>query len=262
MTWNVWWRFGGPAWRARQDAIAAVVEAVRPDVLGLQEAWLADGRSQADEIAARLGQHAAFVPISVPPVPEPAEHPEQVGVEMGVGLVSRWPVRAVTRHVLPAQHREPPAALVATLDHPAGPLHVVVACTEWEVDRADDHLAQTRALAALLTDPGLDGDLPVVFLGDLNAGPGTPELAPLDAVATDLWSAGGGDPDAVTLSSAVPFAPLEAVKQIDRRIDHAYARPGRPGASVVAHGSVLAGTAEVDGVLPSDHWAVVTDLDV
>ncbi|MBB2923039.1 hypothetical protein [Cellulomonas cellasea] len=36
----------------------------------------------------------------------------------------------------------------------------------------------------------------------------------------------------------------------------------RPGASVVAHGSVLAGTAEVDGVLPSDRYALVTDLDV
>ncbi|WP_258726531.1 hypothetical protein [Cellulomonas sp. NS3] len=102
----------------------------------------------------------------------------------------------------------------------------------------------------------------MVLLGDLNAGPGTPEPAPLDAVATDLWTAGGGDPDAVTLSSAVPFAPLEAVKQVDRRIDHAYARPGRPGGAGVAHGSVLAGTAEVDGVLPSDHDAVVTDLEV
>jgi hypothetical protein len=44
---------------------------------------------------------------------------------------------------------------------------------------------------------------------------------------TDTWLAGGGDPAAVTLDSAVPFAPVEAVKQIDRRIDHVLARPGR-----------------------------------
>jgi hypothetical protein len=44
----------------------------------------------------------------------------------------------------------------------------------------------------------------VLVVGDLNAAPGQPELDPLLDVMTDTWIAGGGDPAAVTLDSAVP----------------------------------------------------------
>lgn len=94
---------------------------------------------------------------------------------------------------------------------------------------ADDHLAQTRALAALLLDPVLDGPLPVVLAADLNAPPDSPEMEALTEAMVDTRVAGGGDPTAVTLSTANPFAPREARRQIDRRIDYVLARPGPPG---------------------------------
>ena len=121
-------------------------------------------------------------------------------------------------------------------------------------------VAQTTALAGLVTDPALDGPLPVLLLGDLDAAPGTPELAPLTEVLVDAWVAGGGDPAAVTLSSRVPFAPVEADKQIGRRIDHLLARPGTSGSPLVVSCAFLAGHAPVDGLHPSDHSAVVVDL--
>ena len=260
MSWNVWWRFG-PSWSAREVGIEDVVQRLRPDLLGLQETWSTPGGSQADQLARVLGGHGAFVPSSIPPLPEEAESPDQVGVDLGVGLVSRWPLRQVHGHRLPARHREPPTALVATVEHPRGPLHVVVACTEWHAEFRDDHLAQVTELAAVVSDPALDGDLPVVLLADLNARPGTPEIQVLTSVATDLWDAGGGDPDAVTLSSSTPHAPLEAVRQIDRRIDYVLARTGRPGGRLTVTGSVLAGTRPVNGTFPSDHFATVSDLD-
>jgi hypothetical protein len=78
-------------------------------------------------------------------------------------------------------------------------------------------------------------------------------------VLTDTWAAGGGDPGAVTLSSALPMAPVEATKQIDRRIDHVLARPA--GALRVDR-AFLAGDRPIDGRHPSDHFAVVVDLDL
>ena len=260
MSWNVWWRFG-PSWRAREAGIQEVVRRVRPDVLGLQETWRSAGETQASLLADRLGGYGAFERSSIPPLPDPVETPDQRDVDIGVGLVSRWPLLHVRGHLLPATHREPPTALVATLDHPLGLLHVIVACTEWEPSFRDDHLAQTSALAALMCDPALDGNLPVLLLGDLNARPGTPEVDAVASVAVDLWTAGGGAQDAVTLSSSTPHAPLEAVRQIDRRIDYVFARPGHPGGSLTASGSMLAGTEPINGTFPSDHFATVSDLD-
>ena len=262
MTWNVWWRFGG-AWRDRERRIAATVRRVRPDVLGLTEAWAGEGTTQMDRLAFADGMATAFAPTSLPPLPDPPEEPSQAGIAMGVGVLSRWPILATEVHELPHPQRPgpPPTALLTTLAHPRGPLHFIVACLEWESRYAGDHLAQARALADLVADPRLDGDQPVLVTGDFNASAEASELAPLLAVATDAWPAGGGDPGAVTLSSAVPQAPLAAAKQIDRRIDHILARPGRPGAPLTVRSAFLAGEEPIEGRYPSDHFAVVADLD-
>jgi endonuclease/exonuclease/phosphatase family metal-dependent hydrolase len=263
MTWNVWWRFGG-AWREREQGIVAVLELARPDIIGLVETWADGTTTQAQLLADRLGlATAVFAPTSLPPVPVPPEEPTQAGIGMGIGLVSRWPIIATEIHDLPQTQRSgpPPTALLATVDHPRGPLRVIVSCTEWEPTYAKDQLAQSRALAALAVDPRLDGELPIVLIGDLNAAVDQPELAPLLDVMVDTWVVGGGDPGAVTLSSVVPEAPLEAVKQIDRRIDHILARPGREGAELTIRQTFVAGDRPVDGRYPSDHFAVVADLE-
>ena len=258
VTWNVFWRFGAE-WRERQPRILATLRDLAPDVVGLQESWVRDDTSQAAELAAELGMHAAVATPSLPPVPVPPETPDQAGTELGLGLLSRWPIRSVRRPALPVTRRpEAPVSLVATLDHPGGPLNVVVSCIEWEPDFRDDQLAQSAALATLLEDPALDGDHPVLLLADLNAEPGSPELRQLTDVAVDLWTAGGGDAGAVTLSSATPWAPVEATRLIDRRIDWVLARPGRRPVSVTR--AFLAGDEPVDGLYPSDHFAVVADL--
>jgi endonuclease/exonuclease/phosphatase family metal-dependent hydrolase len=257
LTWNLWWRFG-PDWRARQDAIRRTIAAADPDVLALQEVWGDQASSQAHELAGRLGYVAVFAAPSLPPPPEPPESADQEGISVGLGLLSRWPILNSRRVVLPSRHRDPaPVALVAQLEHPAGPLHVVVACLEWEPDFDDDRHAQSQALADLATDPALDGPHPVVVAGDLNAAPDSTVLAPLRHVMTDAWEAGGGSPDAVTLPSTHPCAPLEVSELIDRRIDHIFVRD--PRRQVTVTGAAVTGSA-VDGVHPSDHLAVMCDL--
>src|SRR3954470_3343495 len=200
MVWNVWWRFGGN-WREREVSIGATLEAYRPDVLGLTECWSGEGTDQPHRLAAPCGMHAAWAPSSVPAIGAYAEEP---GIDMGLGLLSRWPILAIEAHELPTTGRggPGPAALLATVDHPRGPLHVIVA-------RAEPDAAQCRALAALATDQRLDGPLPLLLLGDLHADAPQPPLAPLLDAMVDTWSAAGADPGAVTLDSALPYAPQD-----------------------------------------------------
>jgi endonuclease/exonuclease/phosphatase family metal-dependent hydrolase len=262
MTWNVWWRFGGN-WRERATGIEVTLETSQPDVAGLVEAWSGDGTTQPDVLANALGRYAAFAPTGLPPAPDPVEHADQAGAVVGLGLLSRWPILGTRTRELPHDQRggAPVTALVATLDHPRGQLHVIVACREWEPRYAGDRLAQSKALAELVMDPALDGPLPVLLIGDLNAPPDEPELAPLRDVTIDTWEAGGGDPGATTLDSLLPYAPLEATTLIDRRIDHVLVRPGRPGATVTVRGAFIAGDRPINGHYPSDHYAIGADLD-
>jgi endonuclease/exonuclease/phosphatase family metal-dependent hydrolase len=258
MSWNLWWRFGGN-WQARQGGIVSTLRDLQPDVAGLQEVWGGEGTSQAEVLADRLGMHAAFAAPSLPPPPAAPESPDQEGIQVGVAVLSCWPILQVREHRLPSANRAQPVALLATLEHPAGPLHVMASCVEWEPELAEDHLAQTRALARLLLDPGLDGPLPVLLAADLNAPPDSPEVRALTDVMVDSWVAGGGDPAAVTLSTRNPFAPREARRQIDRRIDYILARPGTAGQALSVEQAFVA-DAPVDGLPPSDHYAVIADL--
>ncbi|WP_203580350.1 hypothetical protein [Microbacterium hibisci] len=83
------------------------------------------------------------------------------------------------------------------------------------------------------------------------------EFGPLADIADDTWELGGGDPAAVTLSAAVPFAPRDATKQLDRRIDHILVSRG----SGVSARSAFTVDAPVGGVYPSDHFPVVADVE-
>ena len=77
--------------------------------------------------------------------------------------------------------------MVATLRPPAGPLHVIITCLEFEPAYNDDRIAQAETVADLATDPDLDGSLPITVAGDLNAAPNRPILRPLsDLVCREL----------------------------------------------------------------------------
>jgi endonuclease/exonuclease/phosphatase family metal-dependent hydrolase len=260
MTWNLWWRFG-PRWRDRQSGILATIERFQPDVVALQEVWGAGETTQADELATALGFSATFAAPSYPAAPEPPSVPDDEGIELGVALLSRWPIGRREVITMPARHRRwNPVILKASVAHPAGPLPVVVACLEHATTYSDDRLAQARLLADLATDPATDGPCPSLAIGDLNAASDSAVLRPLREVLIDAWPAGGGAPDAVTLPSTHPSAPLEAGPElVDQRIDHVFFRPGHEDQLVQVESVAIAGEA-VDGIYPSDHRAVVVDL--
>lgn len=260
MTWNVWWRFG-PRWRDRQPGLLATLERLRPDVVALQEVWAGDGTTQAHELADALQMHAVFASPSYPPAPEDSDVPDWAGIDLGIAVLSRWPILDQQTLVMPARHRGwDPVALTVRADHPAGPLSIVAACLDYGVPYTDDRIAQGDFVADLATDPRFDGPCPVLLLGDLNAAVDSPVLRRATDVLTDAWSAGRGSADAVTLPSTHPSAALEAGPQmVDQRIDHIFFRPGREDQHVLVEGVQLAGEP-VEGVYPSDHRAVVADL--
>ena len=259
VTWNLWWRFG-PNWRRRQPGILQTLRSIDPDVVATQETWGDETTTQAHQLAGQLGFHAAYAAPSLPPTPREPETTDQVGIALGLGLVSRWPIPSARPVQTPARHRpEAPVAMVATIGHPAGPLPVVVACLEYEPAYNDDRAAQARAVHDLAGDPALDGALPVVLAGDLNATAESPVLRPLRDLLIDTWAAGGGDPQAVTVPSSHPQAPVEALELIDQRIDHVFLRPGQPGQHLTVHDARVLDPV-VDGVHPSDHRPVVIDV--
>jgi endonuclease/exonuclease/phosphatase family metal-dependent hydrolase len=259
MTWNIWWRFG-PHWQDRQPALLQTLRSIDADVIGLQEVWGSTETTQAQEFAQQLGMHAGFAEPSYPPASDIPRAEGEEELSLGLGLLSRWPIINLRSVEMPARHRGfSPVAMVSTLDHPAGPLHVIVACLEYEPAFNDDRLAQARTVAELATDPSLDGPLPIIVAGDLNAAPDSPLLRPLHEVLTDAWAAGAGDQTAATLPSTHPSAPVSATELIDQRIDHIFYRPGQWAQQVSVQSPILAGAA-VDGVYPSDHQAVVCEL--
>lgn len=256
MTWNVWWRFGGN-WREREPGLLQVIRDADPDVLGLQECWGAANRTQADVIAAALGaHHAAFVEVGLPPAPDPVETDDQRGAVMGLGLVSRWPLRVVDRFEVPSAGRSN-AALVATIEHPDGELRVVVGATSWEPERVTETAVQFAELQRLTRDGHSQRPNPSILLADLNYDPSQPALA--GRHLRDAWEAADPDADPRTLSATNRFAPAEAVDQFDRRIDHILYLPGSAGAEATSARIIR---EEPNGMPPSDHYPVVADIAV
>jgi len=258
MTWNVWWRFGGN-WRERQPGLIEVVRAQHPDVLGIQECWGTDGRTQAGVIAAGLDAaeppfDSAFVPVGLPPTPEHPKDATPDGVRMGLGVVSRWPIAGVERVPVFSVGRDN-AALVATIEHPRGELRVVVGATSWEPDRVDETGMQVGLLQELTRDNHAVRPLPSILLADLNYDRTQPALAGVDL--DDAWDTAEAGADPRTLSFTNRFAPPEAAAQLDRRIDHILYVRGKLGGEASRAWIVR---DEPGGFPPSDHYPVVADI--
>ena len=174
MTWNIWWRFG-PRWRDRQPGIEATIRRFSPDIVALQEVWSSDETTQADELAKSLGMYAVFASPSYPPAPTGTDVPD-FEVDLGIAVLSRWPILDQDTAVMPARHRSwDPVSLTVRVDHPAGPLPIVATCLDYGVPYTDDRIAQATFVAALATDPR--GPCPVVLLmGDMNAAVESPVM--------------------------------------------------------------------------------------
>ncbi|MFD8201484.1 endonuclease/exonuclease/phosphatase family protein [Streptomyces sp. NPDC059701] len=259
VTWNLWWRFG--PWAERRKAILAVLRDLDPDVVGLQEVWSTADENLAGWLAGELGLHWAWAPS---PAPEPWQR--RIGdatVGIGTAVLSRWPVveRAVLRLPVPGDLDDGRLALYAGLGAPAHRVpffttHLTSASHASAVRRG-----QVAALAGFVARHRSGTGFPPVVTGDFNARPDTEEVRLLRTVPLlDAWD--HADPAAPrgTWDTANPYV-SRADGEPSIRIDYVHVGPPGPGGLGAVRAVRRAGAGPVAGVWPSDHAAVVADLD-
>lgn len=253
VSWNIWWRYG--PWPDREIAIRATLRGASADVVALNEVWSAnEGGDQAGELARDLGMHAV------------AQYtPHVAGYRSGNAVLSRWPILDTgsakltnTRTILHAQ-----------IDAPFGPLSVFTTHLSWRLDESAERLRElTDALAFVRARHR--GPFPPILAGDLNAEPDSNELRMLSGRTTgpapqmifaDVWEQAGDGGRGLTRDRTNGYLAEEPWPS--RRIDYILA--GLPIADAVDGWFIpvrcwVDGIDPVDGVQPSDHYAVVADL--
>jgi len=261
LSWNLWWRYG--PWEYRREAIAATLTEVGPDLCGLQEVWGGPGGNLAADLARRLGMHWCWAPATK------ARSAGGEELSLGNAILSRWPILAQAETALPVGDLadESRVAVHARVDAPGGTLPMVTTHLTYGPGRSQVRTAQVRALAEFVAGHAADCAYPPVLTGDLNAEPGSDELRLLGGLLTapavpglvliDAWRyADPGDPgftwhhgNGYQADSLIP----------DSRIDYVLVGLHRRGRGKV-RSAALAGAEPVAGVWPSDHFAVVADL--
>lgn len=180
------------------EQIARTVEQERPDVVLLQEVargWvLGGGVDMATWLGDRLGMHVAFAPAA--------------DRQFGNVVLSRAPLRDVRVIALPyGEGPQARSALTAVVDGPGGtPVRVTSVHLQHRDDNTPTRLEQIAALTAALPDDG-----PAVLTGDLNAGPGSPEVEALTSAGWVSAIDTAGDPDALTHPSDDPEVRIDWV---------------------------------------------------
>lgn len=262
LTWNLWHRFG--PWEARRPAIAATLARLDADVVCLQEVWADDEIGFAEELAAGLGFHHVY-----------GSRLEFEGVRFGNAVLSRWPIIDSAVLDLPATEstEEYRTCVRADIDGPRGPLQAFSTHLNWRFDQSDVRQEQVRAICRFIDDarPADGRPYPPILGGDFNADPDSDEIRMLSGRAAtpvpklvfhDAWEVAGQASDSsatgATWTNHNPYARLDL--EPDRRID--YVLVGWPKAGGAGH--VTRCTVEalepVDGVVPSDHLAVLAEL--
>src|SRR5688572_2411773 len=218
--------------------VAALIDSIDADIVMLQEidrrTTRAGGADHFEQLERLTGMHAAF-----------GKSLDYQGGDYGIALLSRWPIDSATTvslKVEPPQERsgvshEPRVGLHAVVRAPSGPLHVL----NTHIDAGGPGTYRRQEVIGLLARirNAVPAGMPLVFGGDLNARPGTDEIAAVSLALTDAYAACGAGP-----GETFP------AHQPDRRIDYVFFRQAR-----CLHARVLDSDA-------SDHRPLLVTLEI
>lgn len=226
------------------DRTASAISDLDADVVGLQEVdvhWSArsEWRDTASELGRKLGMHVFFAPIySLDPL-----EPGQPRREYGVALLSKYRILYAKNHDItrlstqvPNPVPEPAPGFPEIVINVRGALvHVYTT----HLDYRGDPSVRVAQVADTLRILGRHRDEQQILVGDFNARPDAPELAPLFERLQDAWATANGAEGGLSYPADVP----------DRRIDY-----------VTATSRIHVLSAEVVDTQASDHRPLVTDL--
>lgn len=250
---------GDGPYRARLEVLADALVALSPDVVLAQEVFEATSgaASTACRLASSLGMASAFHAVRRKPREVDGERLDSWS---GLATFSRWPLREVRMRALPDDPADGDrAVLLAAVETPRGVVRT--ANTHLTHLRGRDDLRVTQA-REVLADPWWHGAaLARVLAGDLNARPGHEVHALLRSGETgwralDAYEA-AGDPD---VSATIRHASATGV--VEARLDYIYLL-GAPGIAPAARVRVARVVLDqpAGGVMPSDHFGVLVDLE-
>lgn len=235
----------------RAERLCAGLQPLAPDVLCMQEVGIRGGpdfHHQTTFIGEWLG-----LPISVF---TPYGNPEELisNEQGGLALLTRWPLLSVEERRLPPG-RYPPdnrVAMLVTLDHPDGPLHIVNTHLSWRPDEKDVRLSQLVSILDRAQDEGwLHRNERFVLLGDLNGPEEEPVVELLSRHLMDAYRTKHPQEKGYTWESTNPYS--GGYPSPPRRLDYIFVDRQ---AEVTSSGRAL----HTERWVASDHYAVWADL--
>jgi endonuclease/exonuclease/phosphatase family metal-dependent hydrolase len=162
------------------ERVGRVIERIQPDLVALQEVDVgtvrAGGVNQLAELARLTRMHGEF-----------GKAIDYDGGGYGVAVLARWPFASARTHPLPgAPDRETRTALTVRLRPGAAGSLLQFTSTHFDQGREQENrVAQAMRVNELL----LDGDLPAILAGDMNARSDTEAMNILHAMWTNAWIA-------------------------------------------------------------------------
>ncbi|MDX1401155.1 MAG: endonuclease/exonuclease/phosphatase family protein, partial [Kiloniellales bacterium] len=259
LTWNIWWRYG--PWKERERRLIETIRKLDPDLVCLQEVWREGAEDQAQLLGAALGLKAAFA--------EAEPRPGEIG--FGNAILSRWPiVKEAVRPLPPAPSDGSGGriALFAEIDGPRGRIGAFSTHLSWKHAESGYRQAQVRELCRFVDENKLE-NYPPIICGDFNAEPDAREVQMMTGADSpvveglafiDVWRYAAPDDPGLTWDNRNEF--VARTLEYDRRIDYIFV--GEPTDRNLGLGHPLscrvAGNELIDGMYPSDHFAVMAEL--
>lgn len=211
--------------------IADVINAARPDLVGLQEVdrgvRRTEGKDEIVELAAMTKMEYAFAP-----------NLDYQGGKYGVAILSRLPIKN-TEHRLFENKREAErrGMLRIEVEVERKTLHFVTTHLDYQFE--DGRLFETEQLLKFLD--GVNG--PTIVVLDLNDIPTGSAYKLMRTKFADAWATSGAKTDGFSYPADKPV----------KRIDHIFYRPGD---------RIRARKSWVIETLASDHIPVVSELEI
>jgi len=270
LTLNVW-NLCEP-FAERMRLVRAGIEALQPDLIGLQEIIVRqDGFDQGRILFDGLPYHIVYGPASRFRSGHFLGH-EEDGDAFGNLIASRWPLRRSEVTALPGEEtNEYRSVTHALIDSPHGAIFFATTHLHWQAHHGYIRERQVVALADVVSEHSRASDFPAILVGDFNADPDSDEIRFLCGLTSlqgrstyfqDTWRVAGDGTPGFTWDNRNPYAGM--MFEPNRRLDYIFVGPAdylRNGRGWIDDVRVVMNES-TNGVFPTDHFGVLAEVRI